>query len=272
MTLPVATPPSSPVALERWTPRRCAVTALAAGGRGSSRSRGRRSEPRRPRSPGPSAESGERLRPCARCPRSLDPLEISRAARGPAAASASARGRSARRSSGAGGRGLDDRRRDEVRSRRPTRGRRTAPRCRPARPVTNRNCSPVGAVCSTMTSASGASRWRSTARLSGRAPSSGVKPCVDEERRARTRRTRSPRAAPRRPRRSSTSRSSFSSSARICSRSKGRKTTTRSMRLRNSGRNDCATHPLDPLGAEGIRARGRSRPACPSRSPSRRSR
>ena len=45
----------------------------------------------------------------------------------------------------------------------------------------------------------------------------------------------------RRPRRASTSRSSFWSSACICWRSNGRNTITRSMRLRNSGRNDALT-------------------------------
>ena len=45
----------------------------------------------------------------------------------------------------------------------------------------------------------------------------------------------------RRPRRVSTSRSSFCSSWRICSSSNGRNTITRSMRFRNSGRNDLRT-------------------------------
>ena len=51
----------------------------------------------------------------------------------------------------------------------------------PSTALTNRNWSPSGTDCSTMAAASGASRYRSSARLRGRAPSSGLNPLLDQE-------------------------------------------------------------------------------------------
>ena len=84
------------------------------------------------------------------------------------------------------------------------------------------------------------SRCCSTARFSGRAPSSALKPSsIRKSIAASSHSTAHGRI--RKPRRPSTSFSSFSSRLRMISRPSGRKTTTRSRRLRNSGRNERAT-------------------------------
>ena len=121
----------------------------------------------------------------------------------------------------------------------------------------------MGAVCSTMTCASGASRYRSTARLSGRAPSSGEKPrsTRNVERRlvVLDRPRPSAQAAP-----SSTWLSSFSSSARICSRAKRPEDDDAVEAVEELGPERLRDDPLDPLGAEGRSAR-RSKPTADPR-------
>ena len=138
------------------------------------------------------------------------------------------------------------------------RGRRKRPGCaRLAGAVTNRNWSPSGTDCSTIAPRSGASRYCSTARLSGRAPSSGLKPFSMRNAYADSS-TSTAHGRPRRPRRASASASSLSSSARIADRSNGRKTTTRSKRFTSSGRNDARTARSIP--AAGERATPGSKP------------
>jgi hypothetical protein len=95
--------------------------------------------------------------------------------------------------------------------------------------VTKRNWSPSGTDCSTMAAASGASRCCSTARLSGRAPSSGLKPFSMRKVYADSS-TSTAHGRPRSPRRARASASSLSSRARIAERSNGLNTTIRSKR------------------------------------------
>ena len=117
--------------------------------------------------------------------------------------------------------------------------------------------------------ASGASRCCSTARFSGRAPSSGAEALLEQEvDRASSHSTAQGRM--RKPRRSSTAVSSFSSSVAHHVAPERRNTTTRSSRLRNSGRNERSTR-VHAAASNG-RARRRSRAPGRSGSPSRRSR
>ena len=110
----------------------------------------------------------------------------------------------------------------------------------PSRAVMKRNWSPSGNWRSTIAVAIRVSTCCSTARLSGRAPSSALNPCsIRKSTAASSHSTAHGRI--RKPRRPSTSVSSFSSSPRMISRPSGRKTTTRSRRLRNSGLNERAT-------------------------------
>ena len=108
---------------------------------------------------------------------------------------------------------------------------------RPSLPArTNRNWSPSGTSWPAIASASGVRKCRSTARFSGRAPRSGVKPWVNRNSNAESSNSTAHERA-RRPRRASTASSSAARISRITGRVRGRNTTVRSIRLRNSGRN-----------------------------------
>ncbi len=100
----------------------------------------------------------------------------------------------------------------------------------------NRNWSPSGNWWLTIVIASGASTCRSMARLSGRAPRSAVNPWVNRNSIAESSHSAAHDRL-RSPRRLNTSSSSLRRMLRIVSRFSGRKTTMRSMRLRNSRRN-----------------------------------
>ena len=89
-------------------------------------------------------------------------------------------------------------------------------------------------------------------RLSGRAPSSGLNPFSIMNAYADSS-TSTAHGRPRSPRRAIASASSLSSSARICVRSNGRKTTIRSIRFRNSGRNSSRTPPSIPASETCVR-------------------
>ena len=110
----------------------------------------------------------------------------------------------------------------------------------PSRAVMKRNWSPSGKFRSTIAVAIFVSRYRSTARLSGRAPSSALKPCSIRKSTAASSHSTA-QGCIRKPRRRRTPSAPSPAGSRMISRPSGRKTTTRSRRFRNSGRNDRST-------------------------------